>query len=61
MKAKLVKSAYGVWKTVYETNHEGVTMWFDESELETAARRYVTRVDQEDDSDDETFEIRRHG
>lgn len=59
MKAKLVKSAYGIWKTVYETSHEGVTMWFDESDLEAAARRFANRVYQEDDSGDEPFIIRR--
>ena len=59
MKAKLVKSAYGVWKTVYETSHDGVMMWFDESDLEAAARRFANRVIQEDDSDEEQFEVRR--
>lgn len=59
MKQKLVKSSYGVWKNVYEVDHEGVTMWFDEKELEVAARRFATRVGQEDDSDEEPSVIMR--
>ena len=45
MKAKLVKSMYGGLRNVYETDHEGVTMWFDEIELEVAARRFANRHD----------------
>ena len=49
MKKKVVKSQYGVWITVYEVEHEGRILWFDEKAIESAAHRYAIRRDEDED------------
>lgn len=55
MKAKVVLAPYGVYVTVYEVVHEGVTYWFTEKALREA-RRCVRTHDGGEDAEPEPLE-----